>query len=51
MESAGSLIVTLEISGKRLSQSFTVYVTANATNSTESPATGNIEKTVCNKIL
>ena len=41
-ELAGSLIVTLEVSGKTHSQSFTVYVTAKENNSTAFPATGNI---------
>ena len=41
LESAGSLMVTLKISGKKLFQPFTVYITAYAINTTEFPATGN----------
>lgn len=41
MESAGSLTVTLKVSGKRVFHSFTVYVTAYVTNATDFPAKGS----------
>ena len=41
-ESTGTLVVTLESSGTIKLQSFTIYVIAEADNSTIFPATGNV---------